>query len=219
MGDPSVGLPAAARSVPKRLLDIAFASVGLLVTSPLWLAFAILIKLEDGGPIFFSQERSGLEGRPFRALKFRSMRPAEEPHGPRQAVRHDPRVTAIGRFMRATAFDEMPQLWNILRGEMSVVGPRALVPGEIEAHGSGRLERLEEVPGFAIRASVRPGLTGLAQLYASRNLPRRAKFRYDRLYVRAYSFGLDVRLILLSLWVSVSGRWEARGRSVRSAQQ
>jgi lipopolysaccharide/colanic/teichoic acid biosynthesis glycosyltransferase len=207
--------PAAAVSASKRLLDIAFASAGLLVTSPLWLVLAVLIKLQDGGPVFFAQERSGLEGKPFRALKFRSMRVDAERLGARQAVQNDPRVTRVGRIMRATALDELPQLLNILAGQMSVVGPRALRPGEIEAHGSGEFERLEDVPGFAVRAAVRPGLTGLAQLYAPRNLPRRGKFRYDRLYIRAYSLGLDVRLILQSLWVSLWGRWETRGRMAR----
>ena len=204
--------PRAARSVPKRLLDVAFASIGLVLAVPVGLALAVLIKLEDGGAVFFRQERSGLGGRPFQVIKFRSMRPDAEASGARQAVPGDPRITRIGRFMRATALDELPQLWNILAGDMSVVGPRALRPGEIEARGSGLVERLEDVPGFAVRASVRPGLTGLAQLYAARNLPRRGKFRYDRLYVRAYSFCLDLRLILLSLWVSLSARWETRGR-------
>lgn len=207
--------PRAATSRPKRVLDVLFASVGLLVSLPAWLILPVLIKLEDHGPVFFAQERSGLGGRPFRALKFRSMRVDAEKAGPRQAVRDDPRITRVGRFMRASALDELPQLWNILRGDMSVVGPRALRPGEIEAYGSGQVERLEDVPGFAVRASVRPGLTGLAQLYAPRSLPRRAKFRYDKLYIRGYSFGLDLRLILLSLWVSLSGRWEARGRRSR----
>ena len=91
-----------------------------------------------------------------------------------------PRVTRIGRLMRATAMDELPQLWNIMRGDMSFVGPRALRPGEIEAEGDGRLVRLEDVPGFADRIVVRPGLTGIAQVYARRDIPRRQKFRYDR---------------------------------------
>jgi lipopolysaccharide/colanic/teichoic acid biosynthesis glycosyltransferase len=214
MPDRVPGTPRAAASLPKRWLDIAFASAGLVVTSPAWVALSIVIKLDDGGPVFFSQPRSGLRGRQFLAYKFRSMHQDAERDGARQAVRGDARVTRVGRLMRATALDELPQLWNILRGDMSVVGPRALRPGEIEAHGSGLFEALEDVPGFAERSRVRPGLTGLAQLYAARNLPRRQKFRYDRLYIRAYSFSLDIRLILLSMWVSLSGRWEARGRPI-----
>ena len=183
------------------------------MSAPLWAVFAAEMQIEDGGTIFFSQERVGLRGRGFMALKFRSMRPgAEAGVGPVQAVEHDPRVTRIGRLMRATAMDELPQLWNIFRGDMSFVGPRALRPGEIEATHDGSLVRLEDVPGFATRVSVRPGLTGIAQVYARRDVPRRQKFRYDRLYVRRRSWWLDVRLILVSFWISVLGTWEVRGR-------
>ena len=187
---------------------------GLIASAPLWLVFAAAIKLEDGGPVFFAQERVGLGGRAVRALKFRSMRPdAEARTGAVQATEHDPRVTRIGRFMRATAMDELPQLWNILRGDMSFVGPRALRPGEIEAGARRRARaRSRTCPGFATRITVRPGLTGIAQVYAPRDVPRRHKFRYDRLYVRTPSWWLDVRLILLSFWISVHGTWEARGR-------
>ena len=197
----------------KRAFDMALAGAGLMLSAPLWAAFAAAIKLEDGGPIFFTQERVGLAGRTFTALKFRSMRPdAEAATGAVQAAERDPRVTAVGRFMRATAMDELPQLWNIFRGDMSFVGPRALRPGEIEADSGGLLTRLEDVPGFEHRIKVRPGLTGIAQVYARRDLPRRQKFRYDRLYVNRGSFALDVRLILLSFWISVHGTWDVRGR-------
>lgn len=197
----------------KRAFDASLAFVGLIASAPLWGLFAVLIKLEDGGPIFFRQERVGLRGRIFMAMKFRSMRPdAEAGVGAVQAIAHDPRVTRIGRFMRATAMDELPQLWNILRGDMSFVGPRALRPGEIEAGKNGILERLEDVPGFATRIQVRPGLTGIAQVYAPRDVPRRHKFRYDRIYVRRRSWWLDLRLILVSFWISVLGTWEARER-------
>ena len=197
----------------KRLLDLLLSSVGLLASAPLWAILAVAIKAEDGGPVFYMQERVGRGGRAFRVLKFRSMRPdAEAVSGAVQATAADARVTRIGRMMRATAMDELPQLWNIVRGDMSFVGPRALRPGEIEADGDGRLVRLEDVPGFEHRIVVRPGLTGIAQVYARRNIPRRQKFRYDRLYVQRRSWLLDVRLILLSFWISVHGTWEARGR-------
>ena len=197
----------------KRAFDATLAGAGLLASSPLWAIFAAAIRIEDGGPVFFRQDRVGLGGRTFEALKFRSMRPdAEAMTGAMQATENDPRVTRIGRFMRATAMDELPQLWNILRGDMSFVGPRALRPGEIEAGANGRLTRLEEVPGFEHRIKVRPGLTGLAQVYAPRDVPRRQKFRYDRIYVRRRSWWLDVRLILVSFWISVQGTWEVRGR-------
>src|SRR4029077_11763738 len=141
----------------KRWFDAALAGTGLILSAPLWAVFAAAITLEDGGPVFFRQERVGLGGRTFNALKFRSMRPdAEALTGAIQATERDPRVTRTGRFMRATAMDELPQLWNILRGDMSFVGPRALAPGEIETGAGGRLERLEEVPGFEHRIKVRP---------------------------------------------------------------
>ena len=117
----------------KRLLDVLLAGAGLIASAPLWAAIAALIKIEDGGPVFFSQERVGCRGRRFDALKFRSMIvDAEAGTGPIQAGENDPRVTRIGRILRATAMDELPQLWNIFRGDMSFVGPRALRPGEIE---------------------------------------------------------------------------------------
>jgi lipopolysaccharide/colanic/teichoic acid biosynthesis glycosyltransferase len=196
----------------KRAFDVALSGAGLLASSPLWLVLAAAIKLEDGGPVFYSQDRVGRDGRIFKAFKFRSMRPdAEAAVGALQATEHDPRVTRIGRVMRATAMDELPQLWNIFRGDMSFVGPRALRPGEIEAVG-GALVPLEAVPGYASRVTVRPGLTGLAQIYARRDVARRHKFRYDLIYIRRRSLTLDLRLILLSFWISFLGTWESRGR-------
>ena len=173
----------------KRTFDASLAATGLVLSAPLWAILSIMIKLEDGGPVFFRQQRVGLKGRVFEVLKFRSMRPdAEALTGAVQATEHDPRVTRVGRWMRVTAMDELPQLWNIVRGDMSFVGPRALRPGEIEAGADGQLVALEDVPGFEHRIRVRPGLTGLAQVYARRDLPRRQKFRYDRLYVETVSY-------------------------------
>lgn len=197
----------------KRLFDVVVAGGGLLVSMPVWLLAAIAVKLEDGGPIFYSQERAGRHGRVFRVYKFRSMIPdAEARVGALQATAHDPRITRVGRWLRATAMDELPQLWSIFVGDMSFVGPRALRPGEIEVQGDGRQVALEDVPGYAQRASVTPGLTGLAQIHARRDLPRRQKFRYDRLYIRRRSFWLDMRLMALSFWISFRGGWEVRGR-------
>lgn len=199
----------------KRALDVVLAGLGLILSSPLWALLALAIKWEDGGPVFFSQERAGEGGRVFRVWKFRSMIPDAEKHvGAVQAVEDDPRVTRIGRLMRATAMDELPQLWSIFVGDMSFVGPRALRPGEIEALGNGRMEALEEVPGYEHRSRVRPGLTGVAQIYAPRDVPRRQKFRYDRLYVERQSFWLDLRLIATSFWITFRGRWETRSRKL-----
>jgi lipopolysaccharide/colanic/teichoic acid biosynthesis glycosyltransferase len=196
----------------KRAFDMGLAGLGLVASAPVWAVIAALVKWEDGGPVFYDQERSGLHGRPFSVRKFRSMVPdAEARTGAVQATEHDPRVTRVGRLLRATAMDELPQLWNIFRGDMSFTGPRALRPGEIEVLGE-REELLENVPGFARRSSVRPGLTGVAQIYAPRDIARRNKFKYDLLYVKRQSFGLDLRLIALSFWITFRGTWESRGK-------
>ena len=143
--------------------------------------------------------------------------------------------TRLGRFLRATALDELPQLWNIFRGDMSFVGPRALVPEEIEVRekpckvqssrfkvqGSkfdvqdprkGEAVALEKIPGYEERHRVRPGLTGVAQVYAPRDVPRRHKFKFDLLYIKRQTFWLDLKLIALSFWISFRGKWEHRGR-------
>jgi lipopolysaccharide/colanic/teichoic acid biosynthesis glycosyltransferase len=193
----------------KRVFDSVLSGVGLLGSAPLWGLFAAAIKLEDGGPVFYTQERVGRNGRVFNVLKFRSMVVnAEDGVGAVQAQHHDARVTRVGRALRATAMDELPQLWNIFRGDMSFVGPRALRPGEIETSGDGRFVPLEAVPGFVERCAVRPGLTGIAQIYAARDVPRRQKFRYDRIYISRQSFWLDLRLILVSFLITFRGTWE-----------
>jgi lipopolysaccharide/colanic/teichoic acid biosynthesis glycosyltransferase len=208
--------PAAPRRMAlKRAFDDALSSIGLLVSSPLWLAVAVAVKLDDGGPVFYYQVRTGRGGRPFISWKFRSMvHDADARFGPRQAAAGDPRITRVGRLLRATALDELPQLWSILRGDMSFVGPRALMPEEIVVNAPGVLARLADVPGYEARHTVMPGLTGLAQVYAGRDISHRKKFRYDLLYIRRRSLGLDLRLICLSFWISLRGRWERLGQKV-----
>ncbi len=199
----------------KRLFDVLLSGLGLLISTPFWCVIPAAIKLEDGGPVFFPQERVGLDGRVFLALKFRSMRPdAEKLTGPVQATENDPRVTHVGRVLRATAMDELPQLVNILRGDMSFVGPRPLRPGEVDVRGDGQLISLEQIPGYQERHAVRPGLTGLTQVYAPRDVSRTSKFRLDRLYMKRAGFCLDVRLIVVSFWITGRGQWETRGRKV-----
>jgi len=199
----------------KRAFDVIVSGAGLLVFSPIAALIAIAIKIEDGGPVIFSQDRVGLGGRVFLAHKFRSMIvDAERLTGAVQATENDPRVTSVGRVLRATAFDELPQLWNILVGDMSVVGPRPLRPGEADTTADGKLLSLDAIPGYHERHRVRPGLTGLAQVYAPRDLPRTGKFRYDMLYQRRAGLCLDLRLIVTSFWITVRGRWEHRGRKV-----
>jgi lipopolysaccharide/colanic/teichoic acid biosynthesis glycosyltransferase len=197
----------------KRAFDVALAGIGLLLSAPLWVLIAAAIKLDDGGRIFYSQGRVGRGGRPFRAKKFRSMVEGSDMRfGPRQANENDPRITRVGQVLRASALDELPQLWSIFRGDMSFVGPRALLPAEIEVNGDGQRIALEEIPGYDARHRVKPGLTGLAQIYAARDIPRRHKFKFDLLYIKRQSFWLDLKLIVLSFWITFRAKWEHRGR-------
>ena len=197
----------------KRSFDVALSGAGLIVSAPLWALIAAAIKAESPGPVFFTQVRVGEQGRTFDALKFRSMiAEAERDVGPVQAAEHDPRITRVGSVLRATAMDELPQLWNVFLGDMSFVGPRALRPDEPQPRAFGHPLSIQSVPGYLERSSVRPGLTGLAQIYAPRDVLRRQKFRYDCLYVRRRSFGLDLCLIALSFWITARGTWETRGR-------
>lgn len=200
----------------KRVFDIVLSGVGLICSFPLWIVIATIIKLQDNGSIFYPQERVGKGGRVFKVLKFRSMIPdAEKEVGAVQAQENDPRVTRFGRLLRATAMDELPQLWNIFTGDMSFVGPRALRPAEIETKtGNPRSRDIYSIPRFKERIRVRPGLTGLAQIYLPSDAPRRKKFRYDLLYIKKQSFWLDLRLIFLSFWITFRGRWESREKKL-----
>jgi lipopolysaccharide/colanic/teichoic acid biosynthesis glycosyltransferase len=197
--------------VLKRLFDVTLATAGLVGSAPLWGLAALAIKLEDGGPVFFRQERWGQHGRRMRVLKFRTMITNANPAGVTvQATKEDPRITRVGRVLRATAFDEIPQLLNIWKGEMSFVGPRVLPINEWQGREEAGDVPDEKIPGFHERLQVRPGLTGIAQIYAPRDVPRRHKFRYDLFYIRRQSFLLDLRLILLSFWITFRGAWERR---------
>ncbi len=199
----------------KRTFDFALSLSGVLLSFPLWLLISLAILLEDGWPVFYLQERIGKGGRIFKALKFRSMiKDAEKDVGPVQAKDNDLRVTKVGRILRTTAMDELPQLINILKGDMSFVGPRALRPAEVEVKGNPHTVSIEGIPGYRERLTVRPGLTGLAQVYLSTDTPRQQKFRYDRLYIKRQGFWLDLKLIILSFWISVRGRWESRERKI-----
>lgn len=202
----------------KRVLDFTLATAGLVVSASLWLLIACAIKLEDGGPVFYVQSRWGRNKRPFSVYKFRSMVvDADERFGAVQATENDQRFTRMGRFLRATSFDELPQLLNIWRGEMSWVGPRALPINEKQLNESGYVAD-DAVPGFDSRCAVQPGLTGIAQLFASRDVPRRQKFRYDNFYVKHQSLWLDLRLIALSFWVSFRLGWKDGGRKARKSR-
>jgi lipopolysaccharide/colanic/teichoic acid biosynthesis glycosyltransferase len=201
------------RRFTKRVFDIALAAIGVVLSSPLWLLVSLAIFLEDRGPVLLSQQRVGREGKEFGIIKFRTMKPVAKGEIPHRVmdIEKDPRVTRIGKLLRATAMDELPALINILKGEMSFVGPKPL-PYKIEGRDRTRYENISQVRGYKERIQVRPGLTGIAQVYAPKDVDRKTKFTYDELYVEKMSFWLDIRLILLSFWITFRGRWEHRGR-------
>lgn len=195
----------------KRPFDILLSSIGLVLSTPLWLIISFLIWVEDKGQIFYKQERIGKDGRHFYAFKFRSMVvDAEKDDVPVQAVIDDPRVTKVGKMLRKTALDELPQLINILIGDMSFVGPRALRPQEKETNGgNGKVVHLKEIPGFIRRHESRPGLTGLAQIYLPADAPRQEKFQLDLQYINRRNFWLDLKLIIVSFLITFRARWES----------
>jgi len=193
-------------------LEAVLAVAGLLLLLPVCLMVAVAILLDDRRPVFIRQTRVGRRGVPFGVIKFRTMRSVVHLDVQRQATVTDNRITRTGRVLRAAALDEIPQLLNVIRGEMSFVGPRALLPQEIEVDPRSHYHRIEDVPNYHVRISVTPGLTGLAQVYAPRDISRQRKFKYDALYVRRMSLWLDLRLILLSIFISLTGRWPRRGR-------
>lgn len=183
-----------ARAAYKRAFDLAVLGCAALALAPLWLALcaavACAIRLEDGGPVLYRQRRLGRGGAPFTLLKFRTMAVnAEAETGPVWAAPADPRATRVGRLLRRRRLDELPQAVNVLRGEMSLVGPRPERPAL-----AARIER--DVAGFDARLTVRPGIAGLAQARAPHCPPRR-KLRYDTLYIASMSPWFDIRLLVV----------------------
>ncbi len=188
------------REVTRRLFDVALAGGGLALTLPLWPLMALAIKIGSPGPVWYTQDRVGLHGRTFRLLKFRTMRvDAEAGTGPVQARIGDRRITGVGRFLRRTRLDELPQLVNVLAGDMSIVGPRPERP-----HFVGQF--LRSVPAYAKRYGVRPGITGLAQVRGTYEISPRHKVRYDLLYLENRSFLLDLKILAMTVGVVLSGR-------------
>lgn len=198
----------------KRALDIFLAISMLLLSLALWPLIALAIKITDGGPVFFCQERWGRSGATFKVIKFRSMDVASSVSDLAPATVDDPRVTSVGRVLRKTGLDELPQLINIVKGEMSFVGPRALAVAEPVLTRSGRAARCEEVPGFAERLVVLPGLTGRTTIYLPKDAPAEAKFESDLEYIKTRTLRGDIRLIMVSFAVSFRGRWETRSNKV-----
>ena len=187
-----------AQRVAKRAMDIVLSALGLIVLSPVLLAVAAAIKLEDGGPVFYKQKRLTRGSREFEILKFRSMIvDAEKYAGAVLATEDDPRITKVGKFIRACRLDEFPQLLNILKGDMSIVGPRPerkILADEIS----------KDIPEFAYRLKVRGGLTGYAQIYGKYNTSAYDKLRLDLMYIENYSLLLDIKLIILTLRIIFS---------------
>jgi Undecaprenyl-phosphate glucose phosphotransferase len=181
-------------SVLKRGLDLCLGGIGLALFSPLLALIAVMIKLGSSGPIFFRQERMGLDGRRFSMLKFRTMvEDAERETGPVWTAPADPRVTWIGRFLRRTSLDELPQLWNVIKGEMSLVGPR---PERPELIGKFR----KEVPKYMLRLKVKAGVTGWAQIHGWRgNTSIEKRIEHDMYYIENWSLWLDLKVLALSL--------------------
>ncbi len=179
----------------KRALDLVGAVVGLILSSPLLLVIAVLVKATSKGPVIFMQERIGQHNKPFHMYKFRSMRmqsEADEKKG--WTVKDDPRVTGVGKFIRRTSLDELPQLFNILKGDMSLVGPRPERTQFVEKFK-------EEIPRYMIKHQVRPGLTGWAQVNGYRgDTSIRKRIDYDLYYIENWTFGFDVRIIFLTIF-------------------
>ncbi len=188
----SRGLTLSQRFV-KRAMDMILSALALLITSPIMLLVAIAIKIEDGGPVFYRQDRVTMNGKVFSILKFRSMIVNAEKDGKSQpAVDHDPRITKVGRVIRATRVDELPQIINILKGDMSIVGPRPERVEHVEAY-------TKNIPEFAFRLKAKGGLTGYAQVYGKYNTTPYDKLRLDLMYIENYSLMLDIKLILMTI--------------------
>ena len=216
--DPEAPIDVQPISVAKRALDIAMSAVGLLLSAPLWLLIAIAIKLDDRGPVFYRQSRWGRGGRTFDLYKFRTMvADSDTRYGIRIAEVNDRRVTRVGKLLRATGMDELPQFLNIFKGDMSFVGPRALAVGEVLLDERGHEVDFNAVPGFRRRLAVQPGLTGLATIYLPKDATPLQKLALDLRYIEDWSFWGDIRLILTSFSISLRGKWETRDAKTRPA--
>ncbi|MCP5396938.1 MAG: TIGR03013 family PEP-CTERM/XrtA system glycosyltransferase [Sphingomonadaceae bacterium] len=184
-------------SAAKRVFDIAASGLLLLLTFPVILLFALLVKLDSKGPAFFRQERVGLYGQPFHLIKLRSMRTDAEKDGAKWAQKDDPRVTRLGKFIRKVRIDELPQVWTVLKGDMSFVGPRPEVPKFVE-------DLDDKIPYYAERHMVKPGITGWAQInypYGASIEDSRHKLEYDLYYAKNYTPFLDLLILLQTLRV------------------
>jgi exopolysaccharide biosynthesis polyprenyl glycosylphosphotransferase len=186
----------------KRLFDIFFSLFALLLTLPFMLLVAAFIRLSSPGPVFYRQERIGFKGQPFNIIKFRTMRQDAEQNGPRLSSAADPRITPIGRLLRKTRLDELPQFFNVLNGEMSVVGPRPERQFFID-------QIMLKAPYYRRLHRVKPGITSWGQVkfgYAENVDEMVERLRYDMLYLENMSIGLDIRIMIYTVLIMVQGR-------------
>ena len=187
----SNGLTIEKRAI-KRILDVVLSTIALIVSSPVFLVCAICIKMYDGGPVFYKQRRCTMDLKPFDILKFRSMVVDAEKDGPQPAVDNDKRITPIGKVIRGLRIDELPQLINIIKGDMSIVGPRPERIEHVEKYS-------EEIPEFVCRYKDKGGLTGYAQVFGKYNTSAYNKLKMDLMYIQNYSLALDIKLILMTI--------------------
>lgn len=179
--------------VIKRIMDLVIAGFGLIVTSPIFLITALCIKLEDGGPVFYKQERATYAGKIFNVIKFRSMK-VEDGSIHKSVTKNDDRITRTGRIIRKFRIDELPQLINVIKSDMSIVGPRPEMVENVEKY-------TKELPEFAYRQRAKAGLTGMAQIYGKYNTSPKDKLIFDLTYINEYSVWLDIKLIFRTLLV------------------
>ena len=176
----------------KRVMDILISGIGIIITSPIMLIIAIMVKVYDRGPVFYFQDRLTIGGKPFKICKFRSMCVDSEKNGARLASKHDSRITPVGHVLRNLHLDELPQLFNVFKGDMSLVGPRP-------ERETIMLEYEKELPEFYYRLKVKAGLTGYAQVYGKYNTTPYDKLKLDLFYIENYSFLLDIKLIFMTV--------------------
>ena len=182
----------------KRIVDVALSLTALTVLALPMALIAIAVKLDSPGPVFYRQERLGKNGRPFQLVKFRSMRTDAEKAGAQWAKEHDPRVTRIGHIMRACRLDELPQFWGVVKGDLSLVGPRPERAVFYEAFE-------KYIPGFKQRLMVTPGITGLAQVNGGYDLKPVEKIQYDIEYIKHQSLGMDLSILVKTVMIVLLG--------------
>lgn len=193
----------------KRLIDLLLSFIILIISSPLFLAIAILIRLDSPGPVFFRQPRPGKDGNLFKVWKFRSMVPNAEFMGARYAfVKDDPRVTRVGKILRSLSLDELPQLFNIINGEMSIVGPRPALLYQMERYNDFQRKRL----------IVKPGITGWAQIHGRNEIPWSQRFVLDAWYVDHWSLALDLKILCRTIPLVLRGRGVRMDQSLEEVE-